>query len=213
MRSKKRNPKCFLSKDAYKCSGQKASYNRNSLRWGYAKGSGTTITENRYIGMTRTKSISQKKSGITVSTSWKNYSVQIEERAKKEHFQLVSIQKLLDEGIIQSFAGHGSPEARFKGLGDIPYVRVAYIMNWSIYKNPTAFIPAFEYQRVKGNGSDLKEGDVLFVRRGSLYLLSHTLTQKQINSKVLTDTTLPTIGDRWKELKLPVANDATRRKE
>src|SRR5260363_153544 len=45
MRSKKRNPKCFLSKDAYKCSGQKASYNRNSLRWGYAKGSGTTITE------------------------------------------------------------------------------------------------------------------------------------------------------------------------
>src|SRR5260363_429598 len=127
MRSKKRNPKCFLSKDAYKCSGQKASYNRNSLRWGYAKGSGTTITENRYIGMTRTKSISQEiwdnsidimeelkapshpdnhyvfrvptrniKGSVYVPRYyWKKYSVQIEERAKKEHFQLVSIQKLL----------------------------------------------------------------------------------------------------------------------
>ncbi|WP_042688144.1 restriction endonuclease subunit M [Candidatus Glomeribacter gigasporarum] len=167
--------------------------------------------DNHYVFRVPTRNI--KGSVYVPRYYWKKYSVQIEERAKKEHFQLVSIQKLLDEGIIQSFAGHGSPEARFKGLGDIPYVRVADIMNWSIYKNPTAFIPAFEYQRVKGNGSDLKEGDVLFVRRGSLYLLSHTLTQKQINSKVLTDTTLPTIGDRWKELKLPVANDATRRKE
>ncbi len=185
---------------------------------------------------------------------WKKYIIQIEEMAEKEKFQLVSIKKLLDKGVIQSFAGHGSPEARFKGLGDIPYVRVADIVNWSVYKNPTAFIPDFEYQRVKGHGFNLKERDILFVRRGSyrigsvamvspldlnllltkeiqtfrvidedneydidafylLYLLSHTLTQKQIYSKVLIDTTLPNIGDRWKELKLPVANDVRHRKD
>jgi type I restriction enzyme M protein len=185
---------------------------------------------------------------------WKKRMVEIEQDAKKQNFQLVSVKKLLDEGIIQSFPGHGSPQAKFKGLGDVPYVRVADIVNWAVYKNPTAFIPDFEYQRVKANGFDLREKDILFVRRGSyrigsvamvskldtnvlltkeiqtfrvieennkydidpfylLYLFSHALTQKQIYNKVLIDTTLPNIGDRWKELKLPLANDPEQRKE
>ncbi len=40
-----------------------------------------------------------------------------------------------------------------------------------------------------------------------IYLLSHSLTKQQLYNKVFLDTTLPNIGDRWKELLLPVNND------
>ena len=43
------------------------------------------------------------------------------------------------------------------------------------------------------------------------YLLSHPLTRLQIPSKVFVDTTLPNIGDRWKDLELPIAKDETER--
>lgn len=44
-----------------------------------------------------------------------------------------------------------------------------------------------------------------------LYLFSHKLTQKQLFNKVLIDTTLPNIGDRWKELRLPISRDKEER--
>jgi type I restriction enzyme M protein len=179
---------------------------------------------------------------------WKKNIADVEKEAKKQGYRLVTVRKLLSEGIITTFSGHGSPRGKFKGRGEVPYVRVADIVNWAMYKNPTSLIPESEYLRVKKNGPDLLEKDVLFVRRGSyrigsvamvarfdtrvlltkeiqtfrvlkddneygidafylLYLFSHALTQKQLYSNVLIDTTLPNIGDRWKELKLPVLKD------
>jgi len=46
-----------------------------------------------------------------------------------------------------------------------------------------------------------------------LYLFSHNLTQKQLYNKVMIDTTLPNIGDRWQELYLPVAKDPETREK
>lgn len=40
-----------------------------------------------------------------------------------------------------------------------------------------------------------------------LYLLSHRLTQIQATNKILIETTLPNIADRWQELMLPFDND------
>lgn len=40
-----------------------------------------------------------------------------------------------------------------------------------------------------------------------LYLLSHWITQEQSKNKILIETTLPNIADRWKELKLPIHKD------
>jgi type I restriction enzyme M protein len=40
-----------------------------------------------------------------------------------------------------------------------------------------------------------------------LYLFSHDLTQRQLPQKIMIDTTLPNIADRWKELYLPVNKD------
>ncbi|PWH84982.1 N-6 DNA methylase [Brumimicrobium oceani] len=45
-----------------------------------------------------------------------------------------------------------------------------------------------------------------------LYLLSHSLTQLQSFNKVLIETTLPNIGDRWNELMLPISKDKEQRK-
>lgn len=202
--------------------------------------------DNEYVFKVNVKDI--KGSVYVPRYYWKKRISDVEQEAKKQNFNLVSVRQLMKEGVIESFAGHGSPKSQFKGRGDIPYVRVADIVNWAIYKNPTALIPEFEYNRVKANGFDLKEKDVLFVRRGSyrigsvailsefdtdvlltkeiqtfrvvdeknkygidafylLYLFSHTITQKQLYGKIMIDTTLPNIADRWKELKLPIAKD------
>ncbi|WP_425153004.1 hypothetical protein [Candidatus Palauibacter sp.] len=41
------------------------------------------------------------------------------------------------------------------------------------------------------------------------YLMSHRLTRRQIPSKVFINTTLPDIGDRWRDLLLPVSTDTS----
>ena len=46
-----------------------------------------------------------------------------------------------------------------------------------------------------------------------LYLFSHDLTSRQLFNKVMIDTTLPNIGDRWMELNLPIARDRRERLE
>jgi type I restriction enzyme M protein len=183
---------------------------------------------------------------------WQNKLKKIEDLAKKENLELVSIEKLIKEGIIKSFDGHGSPPAEYKGMGEIPYIRVKDIVNWEVYKDPTAKIPEEIYMKKKGTNKNLKEKDIVFVRRGSyrigsvamispydteilltreilvlriidknnkygltpeylLYLLSHKLVSLQSKNKVLIETTLPNIADRWKELRLPISKDKNER--
>lgn len=45
-----------------------------------------------------------------------------------------------------------------------------------------------------------------------LYALSHFITQMQTRNKVLIETTLPNIGDRWKSLQIPIPEDAQRKR-
>lgn len=46
-----------------------------------------------------------------------------------------------------------------------------------------------------------------------LYLLSHHLVKKQLFNKIMIDTTLPNIGDRYNELLIPISNDVNIRKK
>ncbi|MGM0608985.1 MAG: N-6 DNA methylase [Candidatus Muiribacteriota bacterium] len=46
-----------------------------------------------------------------------------------------------------------------------------------------------------------------------MYLLSHWITQEQAKNKILIETTLPNIGNRWKELKLPIHDDENQKKK
>jgi type I restriction enzyme M protein len=184
---------------------------------------------------------------------WENKVEEIERLAKKDNLDLVSIKDLIEDKIITFFDGHGSPPAEYKGRGEYPYIRVKDIVNWGIYKDPTAKIPEDIYKQKKGSKKNLKEKDIVYVRRGSyrigsvamvspydidvlltreilvlrianeknkynltpyylLYLLSHRLTSMQAFNKILIETTLPNIADRWKELKLPVSKNETERK-
>lgn len=184
---------------------------------------------------------------------WNKRIEKILKEGQKKGYEFVQINKLIEEGIISTSSGHGSPPSGFKGKGKVPYIRVADIVNWEVYKNQTALIPESIYKKVKGeHGIDLKEKDILFVRRGSyrigsvallspfdkevlltkeiqvirvekennkydidpfylLYLFSHELTQKQLYNKIMIDTTLPNIANRWKELYLPIAKDKKER--
>lgn len=98
---------------------------------------------------------------------WKSKLEEIELNAAEQDIKLISIQQLLDEQVIKCFDGNGSPNAEFKGLGEIPYIRVKDIVQWQIYKDPTALIPESEFNRLYKENKKLKEKDILYVRRGS----------------------------------------------
>jgi type I restriction enzyme M protein len=183
---------------------------------------------------------------------WENKTEQIEQIAQKDNLMLIPLKQLIEENIITFFDGHGSPPAEYKGLGEYPYIRVKDIVNWEIYKDPTAKIPENIYKLFKTDKKQLREKDIVYVRRGSyrigsvamvssydtdviltreilvlrvadeknkynltpfylLYLLSHSLTGMQSFSKVLIETTLPNIAERWQEIKLPVSKNETER--
>jgi type I restriction enzyme M protein len=179
---------------------------------------------------------------------WNSGEQEVERIAKEQNCTLVTVKNLIDSQIIKYFDGHGSPEADNKGMGEVPYIRVKDIVNWDVYKDPTALIPYPVFAKMRKESKKLFEKDLLFVRRGSyrigsaalvspydtevlltreilvmrvidkankyditpyylIYLFSHYLTQMQMRGKVLMETTLPNIGSRWKELRLPIHND------
>lgn len=179
---------------------------------------------------------------------WKSKLVEIENSAKENNITLISMQQLLDEKIIKTFDGNGSPSSEYKGRGEIPYIRVKDIVQWQIYKDPTALIPENEYNKLYKKEKRLEEKDILYVSRGSyrigsvamvspydlkciltreikvirvinpknkygitaeylLYALSHQLVLEQSENKIFIDTTLPNIGKRWTEIKIPIFND------
>lgn len=185
---------------------------------------------------------------------WQTKLEEIKKQAKELNLELVPIRKLIDEGIITNFDGHGSPPSENKGMGETPYIRVKDIVNWDVYKDPTAKVPEkLFFKMVKGN-KKLHDSDIVYVRRGSyrigsvalitsfdlnviltreilvirvaklenkygidpfylIFLLSHRLTQEQTKNKVLIETTLPNIGNRWKELLLPVQKNQEERQK
>ncbi len=98
---------------------------------------------------------------------WSNREQEIEGIAQDKNIELVSLQRLIDEKVIQCFDGNGSPQAQFKGTGDIPYVRVKDIVNWQVYTDVTALIPEQEYDRLYKPEKQLQPKDILYVRRGS----------------------------------------------
>lgn len=108
------------------------------------------------------------KRGILVPRYYWNSGTEIARKeAENNGCYTVSLQQLIDEGVITTFDGNGSPEAQFKGQGEIPYVRVADIVNWQIYLNVTSLIPQNEYERLYDSKKQLLPKDILYVRRGS----------------------------------------------
>ena len=73
------------------------------------------------------------------------------------------VSRLLEENVIEAHKGHGSPESIYKGQGDIPYIRVADIVNWELYRNPTSYVPRHVFDRIRGkDGVVLQQEDIIF---------------------------------------------------
>lgn len=104
----------------------------------------------------------------------------------------VSLKQLLDEKIVETWNGHGSPPAHEKGMGDIPYIRVSDIVNWEMYRNPVTGIPEDVYLKKLGKKRIPKEGDVIFVRRGS-YRIGTVAMASPRDERVLLTTELLTL--------------------
>lgn len=116
----------------------------------------------------RINSIDVIKSDILIPRYyWKSKFDTIQNIASKQNIEMLPIQKLIDEEIIEYFDGNGSPASEFKGTGEYPYIRVKDIVNWQVYKDPTAFIPESEYKSLYRVEKQLQPKDILFVRRGS----------------------------------------------
>jgi type I restriction enzyme M protein len=183
---------------------------------------------------------------------WNSREKEIEQIAIEQNCTLVAVFDLIQNKIITHFDGHGSPTADNKGMGDVPYIRVKDIVNWDVYKDPTALIPFHVFEKMRKDNKKLHEKDLLFVRRGSyrigsvalvspydtevlltreilvmrvlkeineygitpyylIYLFSHYLVQMQMYNKILMETTLPNIANRWAELRLPIHYDKATR--
>ena len=119
---------------------------------------------------------------------WNRNKQAIKQEADQKGYSLVKLSHLVKVGIVEWFRGHGSPPNEYKGWGPIPYVRAADIVNWAIYKNPTAMIPEHVYRDVKGNnGVDLQSGDVVFVKEGS-YRIGDVAMVLPADTKVLLNS-------------------------
>lgn len=155
----------------------------------------------------------------------------------------ISLGTLVEEGVIATWNGHGSPSSAEKGQGDIPYIKVRDIVNWELYKDPNSCVNEETYDRMTRNRPSINEGDILLVQRASdrigtvamasardkklvltrelvtlrvqendrgitpfwlLAQLSSREVQEQIKPLVFIDTTLTNIGERWKEIEVPI---------
>ncbi|WP_231679151.1 N-6 DNA methylase [Helicobacter heilmannii] len=117
---------------------------------------------------------------------WKSKEFEIADIAHRKNLNMVSLQELIDHASISFFDGHGSPRGELKGEGSIPYIRVKDIVNWQIYKDPTAMIPSDEYDRLFSKAKQLKPKDILFVKRGSYRIGSVAMVSKNDTDVILT---------------------------
>lgn len=117
---------------------------------------------------------------------WSSKLDDIKIEVKKENITLVSIGDLIEEGILSYFDGNGSPASEYKGTGEYPYIRVKDIVNWQIYKDPTALIPLQEYNRLYRKEKQLKPKDILYVRRGSYRIGSVAMVSPYDLNVILT---------------------------
>lgn len=89
-----------------------------------------------------------------------------EQLDKNDAIELITVGKLVQDGDLTVNPGHGSPAAKYKGRGNMPYIRVKDIINWEVYKDPTARIPSSIYKQLIGERK-LSKYDVVMVGRGS----------------------------------------------
>lgn len=89
------------------------------------------------------------------------------ERLADTH-ELVSIQKLLDDGVLEISTGHEVGKLAYGG-GTVPFVRTSDISNWEVKLDPKHCVSDQVYEMLAPK-QDVRAGDILMVRDGT-YLI------------------------------------------
>ena len=82
--------------------------------------------------------------------------------------ELVSVQRLLDEGVLEISTGHEVGKLAYGG-GTVPFVRTSDISNWEIKRDPKHCVSDEDYALL-ARKQDVRAGDILMVRDGT-YLI------------------------------------------
>ena len=125
--------------------------------WGDYSSSG-----NRHVWTVPRKSIDDN---IFVPRYYRPTADDTDEAGSTSGHEMVSLERLIEDGVVTWFLGHSAPPNAYKGQGDVPYVRTADIGNWVVYKNPIAAIPRSQYEVLRKT-KFLQPKDVVFVRDG-----------------------------------------------
>lgn len=157
---------------------------------------------------------------------------------------LVTVQALVDDGVVQITTGHEVGKLEYGG-GFVPFIRTSDISNWEIKRDPKHTVSEKVYQALAAK-QDVRSGDILMVRDGTyligtcafvteydtqivfqshlyklrvakperlspyllLALLSSEPVRRQIEAKQFTQDIIDSLGERVRELVLPVPKSA-----
>lgn len=166
-----------------------------------------------------------------------------------ETHDLMSLGKLIDEGIIVAQTGHEIGKMAY-GTGNIPFVRTSDISNWEIKTIPKQGVSKEIYE-MYAEKEDVQTGDILMVRDGTyligtnciiteldtpmvyqshilkfrvvgnnyidpliLFLcMNSSLVQRQIKNMQFTADIIDTLGNRYREIILPVPKNKKLKRE
>ncbi|MBZ5714632.1 N-6 DNA methylase [Nannocystis pusilla] len=82
--------------------------------------------------------------------------------------ELVSVQQLVDDGILGITSGHEVGKLAYGG-GDVPFVRTSDLSNWELKLDPKHCVGEAVYESLRAK-QDVRAGDILMVRDGT-YLI------------------------------------------
>ncbi|MFW9779456.1 MAG: N-6 DNA methylase [Candidatus Heimdallarchaeota archaeon] len=115
---------------------------------------------------------------------------ELSELERTGDYQLFTIERLVQEGIIEIRRGH-EIGSKFYGTGSIPFVRTSDLINWEINIDPKKQVSEEIYLQYKQK-QDIREGDILFVSDGTFLIGKSAMITKR-DTKIIIQSHLKKI--------------------
>lgn len=115
---------------------------------------------------------------------------QLNELIEQGEYELVSIGKLVKEGIIKITRGH-EIGSKFYGTGEIPFIRTSDLINWELDVNPKKKVSKDVWELYK-NKQDIRANDILLVSDGT-FLIGKTAMITEYDTQIIIQSHLKKI--------------------
>lgn len=115
---------------------------------------------------------------------------QLNDLIERGEYELVSVGKLLNEGVIKITRGH-EIGSKFYGTGEIPFIRTSDLINWELDINPKKKISLDIWELYKDK-QDIRANDILFVSDGT-FLIGKTAMITEYNVQIVIQSHLKKI--------------------